>query len=187
MFASGLLSDSTMQCQMKHSTRLMPLYYGHGHAKLQLNEGVENAIVSAMYEVMSMQVFATVGDRFISPHGSKKKHEIVVNLISGKDAKSLAKAARRGDVPFRENRLGACTSRTNCSYGGVESIARCAGGDGFKPCTDVLYDREKTESIESEIRKVGQELERFPVGSPRHNALLVEMKGMENFLNVVRN
>lgn len=187
MFASGLLSDSTMQYQMKHSTRLMPLYYGRGHTKLHLNEGVEKVVISAMYEVMSMQVLAAVGDRFLSPHGQNKKNEIVVNLISGRDAKALAKAARGGDVSFHENRLGACTSRTNCSYGGVESIARCAGGDGYKPCIDVLYDQNKAKSIELELEKVEQELGRFPIGSPRHNALLVEKRGMENFLNVIRN
>lgn len=187
MFASGLLSDSTIQHQMKHSTRLMSLYYGRGHTKLHLNEGVEKVVMSAMYEVMSMQVLAAAGDRFVSPHGQNKKDEIVVNLIRGRDAKTLAKAARGGDVSFRENRLGACTSRTHCSYGGVESIARCAGGDGYKPCIDVLYDQKKSKSIELELDKIEQELERFPVGSPRHNALLLEKKGMENFLNVVRN
>lgn len=186
MFASGQLSDSTMQYQMKHLSRLMPLYYGRGHTKLHLNEEVENVVISSMYEVMSMQVLATMGERFVSPHGQKKKEEIVVNLISGRDAKALAKAARNGDVSFRENRLGACTSRTNCSYGGVESIARCSGGDGHKPCIDVLYDTEKAASIELELKKVEQELAQCPVGSPRHQALLAEKKGMENFINVVR-
>lgn len=187
MFVSGLLSDSTMQYLMKHSSCLMPLYYGRGHTKLHLNEEVEKVVISTMYEAMSLQVLATMGDRFISPHGQKKKDEIVVHLIGGRDAKAIAKAARNGDVSSRENRLGICTSRTICSYGGVESIARCSGGDGFKPCIDVLYDREKTESIKLELKKIEQELARVTVGSPRHNALLTEKRGMENFLNVVQN
>lgn len=187
MFASGLLSDSSMQFQMKHSSRLMPLYYGSGYAKLHLNEEVEGVVIAAMYEAMARSILSAMGDRFVSPYSSEAKDAIIVNLIGDKDAKELAKAAQRGEVFFRETRLGGCTKRGNCSYGGIESVARCAGGDGYKPCTDVLYDRAKAPAVEKELQQLDQELARVPQGSPRHQALLVERRGLENFLNVVRN
>lgn len=187
MFASGLLSDSSMQFQMKHASRLMPLYYGRGYTKLHLNEEVEDIVIVAMYEAMATNLLAAMGDRFVSPHGEKRKQAIVVNLIGEKDAKTLAAAARRGETFFRETRLGGCTERGACSYGGVESVARCAGGDGYAPCSDALYDRSKAPEVERELTKVDQELARLPAGSPRHEALVAERKGLENFLNVVRN
>lgn len=186
MFASGMLSDSSMQFLMKHSSRLMPLYYGRGYTKLHLNEEVEGLVTTTMYEVMAKSMLTAMGDRFLSPRSVDQKQAIVVNLIGNKDAKALARAALRGEVYYRETRLGACTSRTLCSYGGIESISRCAGGDGKKPCTDVLYDRAKTPTIEKDLERVNQELKRLPAGSPRHKALLMERQGLENFLNVVR-
>lgn len=185
MFASGMLSDASMQFLMKHASRLMPLYYGRGYTKLHLNEEVESLVTATMYEVMAKSMLTAMGDRFVSPRSTEQKQTIVVNLIGDKDARELAKAARRGDVFYRETRLGACTSRTLCSYGGIESVARCAGGDGHKPCADVLYDRGKIPTIETDLVRVNQELERLPLGSPRHNALLMERQGLENFLNVV--
>ena len=180
-----MLSDSSMQFLMKHASRLMPLYYGRGYTKLHLNEEVEGLVTTAMYEVMAKSMLTAMGDRFVSPRSAEQKQSIVVNLIGDKDARELAKAARQGEVFYRETRLGACTSRTLCSYGGIESVARCAGGDGHKPCVDVLYDRGKIPTIEKDLIRVNQELERLPVGSPRHNALLMERQGLENFLNVV--
>ena len=186
MFASGMLSDSSMQFLMKHSSRLMPLYYGRGYTKLHLNEEVEGLVTTTMYEVMAKSMLTAMGDRFVSPRSDDQKQAIVVNLIGDRDAKELAKAARRGDVFYRETRLGACTSRTLCSYGGIESVARCAGGDGHKPCVDVLYDKSKTPNIENDLENLNLELAQWPEGSPRHNALLMERKGLENFLDVVR-
>lgn len=186
MFASGLLSDSSMQFQMKHCSRLLPLYYGRGYTKLHLNEEVEGVVISAKYEAMAQSLLAVMSDRFVSPHSPDRKQAIVVNLIGEKDARTLAAAARRGEAFFKETRLGGCTDRGVCRYAGVESIARCAGGDGRAPCADVLYDRLKAPTVEKDLMKVDQALVTLPVGSPRHQALLAERKGLENFLNVVR-
>lgn len=186
MFASGMLSDTSIQFLMKHSSRLMPLYYGRGYTKLHLNEEVEALVTKTMYEVMAKSMLNALSDRFVSPRSEEQKQDIVVNLIGTRDAKKLAIAAQRGEVYYRETRLGACTSRTLCSYGGIESVARCAGGDGHKPCIDVLYDRTKASIIEKDLVQVNHELTALPANSPRHNALLMERKGLENFLNVIK-
>lgn len=187
MFSSGLLSDSSMQFQMKHASRLMPLYYGRGYTKLMLNEEVERVIVTAMYEAMGNKLRVAVEDRFVSPLGNERKEIILINLVSDKDVKTLAEAARSGQIFFRETRVGACTHRGTCPYGGIETISRCTGGDGNTPCADALYDREKAPEIEKELSLIDQELAITEISSPRYRALMVERIGLENFLNVVRN
>lgn len=187
MFASGLLSDTSMQFQMKHASRLMPLYYGRGYSKLRLNGEVEYVVRGAMYEAMAHKLHSAMSDRFISPHGPYRKQAIAINLVSDKDLKYLAAAASRGQTVFREIRLGACTKRGTCSYGGIESVARCAGGDGDAPCADVLYDRERAPEVERELTVIDNEITSAPAGSPRQTALLAERNGLENFLNAVAN
>ena len=157
-----------------------------GYTQLHLNEEVAGLVTTAMYEVMAKSMLSAMGKSFVSPRSEEQKQAIVVNLVGAKDAKELAAAARRGEVFFRETRLGACTSRTLCAYGGIESVARCAGGDGGKPCVDVLFDRTKAPVIEKDLQRVNEALTRLPEGSPRHAALLKERQGLENFLNVVR-
>ena len=185
MFASGLLSDSTIQFQLKHLTKLMPLYYGRGHTKLALNKEAEEIAISTMYEMMALHVLAAFGERFVSPHGPNRKNEIVVNLVSGRDANQLATAGKKGEVPVRETVLGMCTSRTVCTYGGHESIARCSGGDGFKPCTDVLYDIERKPQFIRQIEQITIEMSVLPEDSPRYKALSVDKNGLESVINVL--
>jgi len=72
-----------------------------------------------------------------------------------------------------------------CEYGGVESIARCAGGDGRKPCSDVLFDRTKENQIRQDLLLAKEQMARLPKGSPRYDALQMECHGMENYLNVI--
>jgi integrase len=187
MFASGLLSDSSIQFLLKHASRLMPLYYGRGHTRLRLSEDAGGVVIKAMYETIALNLLAAMGDRFVSPHGNERKQAIIVNLVGDKDFRSLAAAAMRGKTSFRVIRLGACTLNGPCPYGGVESIARCAGGDGGKPCADVLYDREKAPDAESDLVRIKGELLTHPADSPRHSALLAECGSLENFLNVIRN
>ncbi len=186
MFLSSILSDSSLQFQMKHASRLMPLYYGRGYTKLQMNEDVEAMIVEAMYDTMAHKIQIAIGDRFVSPQGALRKEIVLTNVVGDRDAKQLASASRRGEVHFREMRVGACAHRGLCSYGGVESISRCTGGDGASPCADALYDRKKIPEIERDLSKINQELTVLTVGSPRHAALLAERQGMENFLNVFK-
>jgi len=186
MFSSSLLSDSSMQFQMKHASRLMPLYYGRGYSKLHLNEEVESVIIEAMYEAMAGKLRLAMTDRYVSPLGKARKEAIAVNLIGEKDAKELVSAGRKGQIFFREMRLGGCTHRGTCSYGGIESISRCAGGDGYGPCADVLYDREKVAEIERELVMIQEEIESAQASTPRYKALVAERQAMENFLDVVR-
>ena len=75
----------------------------------------------------------------------------------------------------------------HCDYGGIESVARCAGGDGDKPCRDALYDRMKQSSIETQTESVEHLPQSAQPGSPRERALRAEQQGLRNYLDVVRN
>lgn len=185
MFASGIISDSSMQQQMKHSSRLMPLYYGRGHTRLHLNHEVEQAVVKAMYESMAHRLKSVVSDRFVSPHSAERKDTIAVNVLSTKDVKTLTAWTKTGRVSFREHRLGGCMKSGPCEYGGVESVARCGGGDGVKPCSDVVYDREKLSQVQAQLHQVTAEMEQLAQQHPRYTALAAERKAMENYLDAV--
>ena len=187
MFASTLLSDSSIQFLLKHKTLLQAIYYGRNHTRLRFNEDIEGITTEARYEVMAKQIEALVADRFVSPAGPLRKQELLVNLINVKDFKSLAKAGMRGEISFRETRLGGCTKRGSCEYGGIESVARCAGSDDGKPCGEALYDRQKRPAAERELKSVEQQLRGAQRGSPRERALQAELQGLSNYLNATRN
>lgn len=188
MFASGDISDSTMQQQLKHSSRLMSLYYGRNHSRLHLNKEVQATVVMAMYQAQAemLKIVSTDG-RFISPHTPERKEALATIVLSVKDTKDLIKMAKEGVVTFREHRLGGCMKGGACEYGGIESVARCAGGDGDKPCTDVLYDRRKEPQVRADMHRVEAEIKMLPSGHPRSSALLKERQAMENYLNAISN
>lgn len=185
MFSSGIISDSSMQQQMKHITRLMSLYYGKEHTRLSLNEELQETIISTMYEIMAQKLQEVVTERFISPNSQERKDELIVNILSAKDTKNLSTWVKAGKVNYRENRLGGCMKSGYCEYGGIESIARCTGGDGGKPCNDVLYDKEKRSQIQKQLVSIKAEMQKISENHPRYKALDAEKKGMENYLNVI--
>ncbi|MBX9798970.1 MAG: hypothetical protein K2Y13_05865 [Burkholderiaceae bacterium] len=186
MFASGEISDSTMQQQMKHSTRLMSLYYGRNSTRRHLNNEVQKAVILAMYQAQAerLKIVAT-SDRFVSPHAPERKQTLVMNVLSAKDLKDLIAMAEKGAVPFRENRLGGCMRDGVCEYGGIESVARCGGGDGGKPCMDVLYDRNKELKVRADLRRLNEELKLLRSGQPRYNQKIMERRAMENYLDAI--
>lgn len=187
MFASGLLSDSSIQVILKHLTLLQTRYYGRNYTRARFNEDFEALTVASRYEVMAKQIERLVENRYVSPLGEQRKQEILVHLLSTKDFNSLLKSGRKGEVSFRETRLGGCTKRGNCEYGGIESIARCAGGDGKKPCRDAIFDRAKQLSVERQLESVERRVDESQPSSPRARALEAEARGLRNYLNVIRN
>ncbi|WP_241300278.1 hypothetical protein [Burkholderia stabilis] len=187
MFASGLLSESSIQVIMKHLTLFQSRYYGRNFSRLRFSEDFENQVVSARYEVIGKQVQALVGAHYVSPHGDERKDEIVINLIGTKDFKALVKAAKCGEVPFRETRLGGCAKRGHCDYGGIESVARCSGGDGEKPCREALYDKRKRPLVERQLASTELQVEKASPDSPRARALKAEIRGFESYLDVTKN
>ncbi|WWL44537.1 hypothetical protein V5O39_28950 [Pseudomonas parakoreensis] len=95
MQASGLVSDASLQFQLKHVARAMSLYYGQNHSRVRLEEKAHTYYVRTMYETLGRQLQQLTSNRFVSPHGEKRKSEIV-RLISASDAKKAINLAKKG-------------------------------------------------------------------------------------------
>lgn len=189
MFASGSISDSTMQLQMKHLTRLMSLYYGRGNSALRLNDQARVLLVNAQYEAMGRQLAEVHTDRYISPYGKDHKEKLLmpaygkeaINLMGEKDAQCYENAARKHQISFRRTVLGACMKNGQCDGDCVSFVGDCAGGDGKSPCASVLFDRNRATANQTRLDGVIKQLKSTPPDTPRHRHLEQERRGLENY------
>ncbi|KPZ01211.1 hypothetical protein ALO43_200128 [Pseudomonas tremae] len=186
MQASGLVSDASLQYQLKHVTRSMSLYYGQNHSQLRLEEKAHTLYVRTMYETLGKELQQLTSERFVSPHGQKRKAEIV-RLISPEDAKKMIGLAKKGAVACRPIILGVCSSREPCPYGGIDNIAHCGGGDSAdaKPCSDVLYDSERLGAVDDLEHVLKERLATAQDGSPLMESLMAQQRSVESFRRVV--
>ncbi|MBK1681424.1 hypothetical protein [Rhodocyclus tenuis] len=193
MFASGDISDSSMQLQMKHLTRAQPLYYGRGNTALRLNAATRVLLVNAQYEATARDLVAIHTDRFVSPHGDNHKARLLaptnngepVNLISEADAKHYEKVYREHRIGGRLTVLGACMKNGSCDGDCISSVGDCAGGDGKAPCTHVLFDRTRASANQKRLEAVRLQLAQTPPDTPRYNQLLQEVRGLENYFGYI--
>jgi len=194
MFASGEISDSSIQLQMKHLTRWQPLYYGRGNTALHLNDSARVLLVNAQYEAMGRQLAEVHSDRFVSPYGNEHKCELLatanegqpVNLISEGDAEHYEKAARKQLINFRLTVLGGCMKNGHCDGDSVSSVGDCAGGDGKAACINVLFDRTRADANQKRLESVICQLELTPPDTPRYRFLEQEKRGLENYFAYIR-
>lgn len=185
MFASGLVSDTSMQVILKHLYLAQSEYYGRNFHRLKFNNDVGSVISSAKYEVLARNIMNLVAERYVSPVSEQRKSEIVVNLINSRDFKTLFKSAQKGEVSIRETRLGACTKREPCPYEGIESSARCAGGDGHSPCDAALFDRNKKDAVVRQLVDTERQIVESKENSPRRRFLLAEACGLRNYVAAI--
>lgn len=194
MFASGEISDSSMQLQMKHLTRWQPLYYGRGNTALHLNDSARVLLVNAQYEAMGRQLAQVHTDRFVSPYGEGHKVKLLapanggepVNLISEGDAQHYEMVARKHQMNFRTTALGGCMKNGQCDGDCVSSVGDCAGGEGELPCINVLFDRNRSEANQIRLDGVVKQLEMTPPDTPRYRHLEQEKRGLENYFAYIR-
>ena len=185
MQASGLVSDSSLQYLLKHASRAMSLYYGQNYSRVRLNDEARALYVRTVYEVLSRELAQLVTNRFVSPHGEKRKEEIV-RLITPNDSKKLLALAKRGEVAYRGIVLGGCANPEPCPFGGIVSVAHCGGGDSGKPCADVLYDREKSPLIRKLDAELDRRLKEAPVESPLRESLEAQKRSVRNYFDVIQ-
>jgi len=189
MFASGEISDSSIQLQMKHLTRWQPLYYGRGNTALHLNDAARVLLVNAQYEAMGRQLAEVHTERFVSPYGNEHKAKLLapahggepVSLISDGDAQHYEKAARKHQMNFRATVLGGCMKNGQCDGDCVSSVGDCAGGDGEAPCVNVLFDRARADANQQRLEEVIKQLQLTPPDTPRYRFLEQEKRGLENY------
>lgn len=185
MQASGIVSDASLQYQLKHASRAMTLYYGRGMSRVGLNEKARNEFIQTMYEVLALEIEALRSDRFVSPHGPGRKDELLNNLISSPENKKLIAAAKAGKISYRAILLGGCMKIGPCPYGGVDNIARCAGGDGKAPCINALFDRKKVPAIRELGQIIDSRLYEAPKDSPLRDSLQAQKRSVENTLKLL--
>jgi len=181
MQASGLVSESSLQYLLKHATRAMTLYYGRGHGNLKLNEATRQLYVKTMYETIAREFETLLEERFVSPHGDKRKAEML-NPISLKDIKRLDTLAKTGKIGCRSILLGYCMNREPCPFGGVDSIAHCGGGDTGRACPDILYDRAKIHLVAKLETVVNDRLAMANEG-PLAESLKAQQAAIRNYKN----
>lgn len=180
MQSSGLVDDSSLQLQLKHRNRAMTLYYGRNHSRVALNEETRTLYLKTMYQEQARALSAITGPQFVSPLGEARKAAIV-NLISEKDAATLIKSIKRGEVSARSIRAGFCFNARPCPYGGIESISHCLGGDDGKGCPDLLLDVIKAGDINRYEKAVDAQLAVVHPDSPRCRALHSEKRSIEKY------
>lgn len=186
MQASGLVSNFSIQYQLKHATVAMSLYYGKGYSQLRFNSAAKAEYIREMYEVMGKELNMLLSDRFVSPYGDERKHTIL-KIVSESDNNKLLNAAKAGRVAWRRTLLGGCTKSGPCEYGGIDNIVRCGGGDGKAPCADALFDRKRMPDIQKLHQVLSNQLELAESGSPQQSSIQAQIIAAENALNVIAN
>lgn len=180
MQSSGLVDDSSLQLQLKQQSREMTLYYGRNYSRLALNEEVRTLYIQTIYEEQARAMIFISGPKFVSPLGETRKASIV-NLISEKDAATLIKSFKRGEISARSIRAGFCFNARPCPYGGIESITHCLGGDEDKGCPDLLLDVTKADDINRYEKVVDGQLAVVHPDSQRCRALQSEKRSIEKY------
>ena len=182
MQASGIVSDASVQYQLKHATRACTVYYGQGRSKVRLNDSARAEFIRTMYEVMSKEISALFTNRFVSPLGEDHKLR-KLQLVDPTDSKKLAQAAKTGRISYRETLLGGCMKRGSCTFGGIDNVIHCGGGDTGTPCADALYDRTKASRIVKLADLISAKLRDAPDSSPLRESLEAQHRSVKNALS----
>lgn len=185
MLSSDTVDESSLQFLLKHHSRVMTLYYGRNHSRLQLSEETRTMFVKTMYQELGRQLQSLQSSKFISPLGPTRKAAIVT-FINEADALSLEKAARQGKVGARRIRAGFCVNHRACPYGGVEAIAHCLGGEGGKGCPDILVDTTREPEINTYQSLIDEQLINVHPESPRHRSLQAEKRAIARYYEIIQ-
>jgi integrase len=184
-FAVNKVSVSTTQLQMKHGTREQQYHYQNNAGKLRLNRVAEQEVVNEYYAEMSNNIASVVFGQTISPHKKSPIKEDVVKFVSDGESKKLLVAQKKGVIGYRKNLLGGCMKQSECKYGGFDSIAHCSGGDGGKPCVDLIIDGKRKQEFKDDLATLKANINNIPEGTPLFKASKAEVKGYENVLNLI--
>lgn len=185
MLSSEMVEESSLQLLLKHQSRVMTLYYGRNHSRLNLSEETRILFLKIMYQEIGRDLRSLPSPQFVSPLGPSRK-EVIVTFIKETDVLSLDKAARQGKVGARRIRAGFCVNHRPCPYGGIEAVSHCLGGDEGKGCPDLLLDVNKESAIRLYERVVDDQLEIVHPDSPRYRSLQAEKRAIGRFYEVVQ-
>lgn len=179
MSASGIVSDASLQYQLKHLSRSMSIYYGRGYSSKAISRDMQAEYLKGALESMARASEELFGSRFVSPYGEEHKFR----TLSG------ATSSLRGDnkhVPvFRRTLLGVCVKASSCTSGGYDDIGPCMGGDGSKGCPDAIVDRERRQVLEQLLEHKRLEQSTCGVSEPRHSQIASQVRSLEISLELI--
>ena len=187
MLNTGLVSEASLQYQLKHATRAMSRYYGQNHYKLNgsLDEEARGVYLREMYQTLAGEFQALLGDRFVSPHGEKRKAQIIAE-ISAKDHGALVKDAEAGRISYRQTFLGGCAKPGQiCPLGGISNITGCMGHGDEPACEWAFVDKAKRPIIEKLLVNFRSKLNRAPENSDLKASLEASIESAERAINVL--
>ncbi|KEX93778.1 hypothetical protein HA62_11420 [Pseudomonas putida] len=170
MRASNLVSEASLQFNLKHLTRIQSLFYGQGHSHLIFNEEAKNECVKAFYDIRAIEMNTLLSNRFSSPHSQKRKNAMM-KALSKNDLKSLRS--------IRHVFLGVCLNDQHCPYGGIDHISHCGGGKGRRPCSDLLYDSSKLDLITELKTDIQFRQESAPDEGPYADSLRAQLESAD--------
>lgn len=184
MNASGLVSEPSLQYELKHTCPWMSRYYGQGfhHVHLEITDEVKATYVKAMYEAIAIQFKQLESSRYISLHGEKRKTQII-DAMKSASHNEIIHAVEIGTIACRSILMGFCTSLTPCPYGGIDYVAKCAGTDVKHSCENLLIDKEKRPLIENLSTIIKARLADSDSRSPLRNSLEMQLASVEVYLD----
>lgn len=187
MLASGLVTEASLQYQLKHDSRVTSQYYGKNYYRLKeaLSSEARSYYLREMYQSMVREFKALQSDQYVSPHGEKRKQQILYE-ISEKDHDQLLKAAKAGRISYRQTFLGGCAnSGPPCPLGGISNISSCMGFGGNSACPSVLLDKAKLPLIKQLNAAVALQLQGVESDSPLHESLRAQLESAERAIHVI--
>lgn len=189
MFSSSLVSNSSLQWEMKHAQLNMTLYYGRNHTNLRLNSDVETAVIIESYQSIYRNLVDVMQDstEYIRPHKKEIIPESVVKLVEIGDEKKLINLIKEGKVGCRRTLLGYCMQSSYCKYGGIESVSKCAGGDGGNVCKDAIFERKNSDKLKKMKLAYERQMLLLDYNSNKYNALKQEVYAIGVYLDAIEN
>lgn len=189
MLATGLVGEGALQYQLKHLSRAMSRYYGQNYykPKSSLDDEARGYYLREMYQSIVRDFNEMQGEDFVSPHGEKRKAQII-ELISEKDHKALLSSAEKGALSYRETFLGGCAKPGSaCPLGGISNISGCAGHGDEPACEWAMVCKTKRPAI-SQLHSIFEEqLRDAPEASPLQASLRIQLESAERALYVIDN
>jgi hypothetical protein len=187
MLGSNIVMESSIQYQLKHSSRLMTRYYCQNHYKLKspLVDEVKGFFLQESILAVVRDFHSLDSENFISPYGEKRKAQIL-SPLSEKNEATLLRDARLGKLCCRRTFFGTCTKQGEpCPMGGISNVAICMGYEEKKPCQDVLLDKENVGQIKELLDTLQSRLLDAPEGSDLHAATLYNIESARRALDVI--
>ncbi len=172
---SGLVSDLSLQYEMKHLTLQMSLYYGRNSTRFTFDKSMVSEFRGEVFDAIAREALSLKSDRFVSPLGDANKSNLI-SFVTEADFKKTSSLAQKGKISLRPTMAGLCLSAEFCPSGGVDSIEECAG------CPKALFDKRKRPILAALLEDSRLELLRQRFESPLKSSIERQIECLERIL-----